>query len=132
TQHKNVSDATARKIDEVVRSILDKAYGRTRELLTANLDKLHAMSELLLQYETIDAPQIDAIMEGRAPPPPAGWGRSGKGRGAARRRRPEAWSARCLTRNATRPGRKRPGRRISSAIRGATWPVAPSAVPRPC
>ena len=81
TQHKNVSDATARKIDEVVRSILDKAYGRTRELLTANLDKLHAMSELLLQYETIDAPQIDAIMEGRDPPPPAGWGRSGKGGG---------------------------------------------------
>ncbi|ADV26653.1 ATP-dependent metalloprotease FtsH [Pseudoxanthomonas suwonensis 11-1] len=81
TQHKNVSDATARKIDEVVRSILDKAYSRTRELLTANIDKLHRMSELLLQYETIDAPQIDAIMEGRDPPPPAGWGKSGKGGG---------------------------------------------------
>ncbi len=81
TQHKNVSDATARKIDEVVRSILDKAYGRTRELLTQNIDKLHAMSQLLLQYETIDAPQIDAIMEGRDPPPPAGWGKSGKGGG---------------------------------------------------
>ncbi|KAG1245669.1 hypothetical protein G6F65_021109 [Rhizopus arrhizus] len=37
--------------------------------MTANLDKLHAMSQLLLQYETIDAPQIDAIMEGRDPPP---------------------------------------------------------------
>ncbi len=32
------------------------------------------MSQLLLQYETIDAPQIDAIMEGRAPPP-VGWGK---------------------------------------------------------
>ncbi|EWG13939.1 ATP-dependent metalloprotease FtsH [Xylella fastidiosa Mul-MD] len=68
TQHKNVSDETARKIDEVVRSILDKAYARTKQILADNLDKLHAMSQLLLQYETIDAPQIDAIMEGRAPP----------------------------------------------------------------
>ena len=81
TQHKNVSDATARRIDEVVRSILDKAYARTRELLTENSDKLHAMSQLLLQYETIDAPQIDAIMEGREPPPPMGWSKSGKGGG---------------------------------------------------
>ncbi|WP_411834430.1 ATP-dependent zinc metalloprotease FtsH [Pseudoxanthomonas mexicana] len=78
TQHKNVSDATARKIDEVVRIILDRAYQRTRTLLTENLDKLHAMSQLLLQYETIDAPQIDAVMEGREPPAPMGWNKAGK------------------------------------------------------
>ncbi len=78
TQHKNVSDDTARRIDEVVRSILDRAYAKTKTLLTENIDKLHAMSQLLLQYETIDAPQIDAIMEGREPPPPMGWGKSGK------------------------------------------------------
>jgi cell division protease FtsH len=77
TQHKNVSDATARKIDEVVRGILDTAYGRSKKILTDNLDKLHTMAKLLLQYETIDAPQIDAIMEGRDPPPPAGWTKSG-------------------------------------------------------
>ncbi len=41
TQHKNVSDETARKIDEVVRSILDKAYARTKRILADNLDKLH-------------------------------------------------------------------------------------------
>ncbi|UAY76262.1 ATP-dependent zinc metalloprotease FtsH [Pseudoxanthomonas sp. X-1] len=76
TQHKNVSDATARKIDEVVRGILDNAYQRTTSILTDNLDKLHTMAKLLLQYETIDAPQIDAIMEGRDPPPPAGWGKA--------------------------------------------------------
>jgi len=76
TQHKSVSDDTARRIDEVVRSILDKAYARTTELLTANLDKLHTMSQLLLQYETIDAPQINAVMEGRDPPPPMGWDKS--------------------------------------------------------
>ena len=73
TQHKSVSNDTARRIDEEVRNILDKAYARTTQLLTENIDKLHAMSQLLLQYETIDAPQIDAIMEGRDPPPPAGW-----------------------------------------------------------
>ncbi|MHC9086546.1 ATP-dependent zinc metalloprotease FtsH [Luteimonas sp. RIT-PG2_3] len=73
TQHKSVSDDTARKIDEVVRSILDKAYDKTTKILTENLDKLHAMSRLLLEYETIDVPQIDAIMEGRTPPPPMGW-----------------------------------------------------------
>jgi len=77
TQHKNVSDATARRIDEVVRGILDTAYGRSKKILTDNLDKLHTMAKLLLQYETIDAPQIDAIMEGRDPPPPAGWAKSG-------------------------------------------------------
>ena len=35
------------------------------------------MAEALLQYETIDARQIDAIMEGRDPPPPEGWGKNG-------------------------------------------------------
>ncbi|MFD0726626.1 ATP-dependent zinc metalloprotease FtsH [Lysobacter brunescens] len=81
SQTKNVSDDTARKIDEVVRGILDKAYGRTTQLLTDNIDKLHTMAKLLMQYETIDAPQIDAIMEGRDPPPPAGWGKSGGSQG---------------------------------------------------
>jgi len=73
TQHKSISNETASKIDEVVRGILDRAYARSRELLTANLDKLHTMAELLLQYETIDAHQIDDIMAGREPGPPADW-----------------------------------------------------------
>jgi cell division protease FtsH len=73
TQHKSISNETASKIDEVVRGILDRAYARSRELLTENLDKLHTMAELLLQYETIDAHQIDDIMAGREPGPPADW-----------------------------------------------------------
>jgi len=81
TQHKNVSNETARRIDEVVRKILDRAYERTKTILTENLDKLHTMSQLLLEYETIDVPQIDAIMEGRDPPPPMGWTKSGKDSG---------------------------------------------------
>jgi cell division protease FtsH len=78
TQTKNVSDDTARKIDEVVRGILDRAYVRTKAILQGNLDKLHLMAEALLQYETIDAVQIDAIMEGRQPGPPADWIKSGR------------------------------------------------------
>jgi len=73
TQHKNVSDETARKIDEVVRSILDKAYAQATQILSDNRDKLDVMAKALLQYETIDATQIDAIMEGREPPPPKDW-----------------------------------------------------------
>ncbi|WP_426699794.1 ATP-dependent zinc metalloprotease FtsH [Rhodanobacter sp. Col0626] len=73
TQHKSISNETASKIDEVVRGILDRAYARSKELLTANLDKLHAMAEALLQYETIDAHQIDDIMAGRVPGPPTDW-----------------------------------------------------------
>jgi cell division protease FtsH len=80
TQHKNVSDDTARRIDEVVRGILDKAYARTTTILTENIDKLHSMAKLLLEYETIDVPQIDAIMEGRDPPPPMGWNKPGSGK----------------------------------------------------
>ena len=78
TQHKNVSDDTARRIDEVVRSILDRAYNRTTQILKDNVDKLHVMAEALLQYETIDAKQIDDIMAGRTPGPPADWAKSGK------------------------------------------------------
>ena len=81
TQHKSVSDETARKIDDVVREILDAAYTRAKTILTENIDKLHVMARTLLEYETIDVPQIDAIMEGREPPPPVGWNESGKGNG---------------------------------------------------
>src|SRR3546814_518675 len=80
TQHKSVSDDTARRIDEVVRGILDKAYGRTTKILTDNLDKLHAMAKLLLEYETIDVPMIDAVMENRESPPPMGWTQGGPGK----------------------------------------------------
>jgi cell division protease FtsH len=78
TQHKHVSEETARKIDEVVRGIIDTAYHRAHDLLTANIDKLHTMAKTLLQYETIDSEQISAIMEGRTPGPPKDWQKSGE------------------------------------------------------
>ena len=73
TQHKSVSNETARKIDEVVRSVIDNAHNRAKAILTENLDKMHLMAEALLQYETIDLEQIDAIMQGRRPDAPKGW-----------------------------------------------------------
>ena len=73
TQHKSVSDETARQIDEEVRGILDEAYARSTQILKDNLGKLHVMAEALLQYETIDTQQIDAIMDGREPGPPKDW-----------------------------------------------------------
>ena len=78
SQSKSVSDDTARKIDEVVRSILNRAYARTKAILTQNTDKLHMMAEALLAYETIDVSQIDAVMEGRRPGPPADWAKTGR------------------------------------------------------
>lgn len=78
SQTKSVSDETARKIDEVVRGILDRAYARTTQILKDNVDKLHIMAEALLAYETIDATQIDAVMEGRRPGPPADWAKTGR------------------------------------------------------
>jgi len=73
TQHKGVSDDTARKIDAAVRGVIDGAYKRAHQILTDNMEKLHAMARALLQYETIDREQIAAIMDGREPGPPRDW-----------------------------------------------------------
>ena len=73
SQHKNVSDETARKIDIAVREVIDTAYNRARQILTDDIEKLHAMATALLQYETIDKEQIAAIMDGREPGPPRDW-----------------------------------------------------------
>ena len=68
---KHTSDETAKKIDEEVRRIIDEAYATARQILVDNTDKLHAMSRALMQFETLDSDQIDDIMSGRAPRPPA-------------------------------------------------------------
>ncbi|MBE0510661.1 MAG: ATP-dependent zinc metalloprotease FtsH [Chromatiales bacterium] len=73
TQHKNVSDETAHIIDEEIRAFIDRNYQRAEQLLTDNLSKLHMMADALMKYETIDAAQIDEIMEGREPTAPADW-----------------------------------------------------------
>jgi len=73
TQHKNVSDETTHLIDEEVRNIIDRNYGRAQGLLKENVDKLHAMADALMKYETIDSDQIDDIMDGRTPRRPKDW-----------------------------------------------------------
>ena len=70
TQRKQVSDETARRIDEEVRAIVERNYARARKLLTDNLDKLHAMAAALVRFETLDLQQIDDLMAGREPRPP--------------------------------------------------------------
>ena len=73
TQHKNVSDDTAHAIDEEIRGFIDHNYQRAERILTENIDKLKMMAEALIKYETIDADQINDIMEGRVPRPPKDW-----------------------------------------------------------
>jgi cell division protease FtsH len=73
TQHKQVSDETAHTIDEEIRRVIQLNYKRAKEILESNLDKLHAMADALVKYETIDETQIKDIMQGKAPKPPADW-----------------------------------------------------------
>lgn len=69
----NVSADTAKLIDQEVRSIIDECYGTAKRLLQENRDKLDAMADALMKYETIDAEQIEDIMNGLAPREPKGW-----------------------------------------------------------
>ncbi len=79
TQHKNVSDETAHIIDNEIRTIIDSNYKLAEKILKDNEDKLHAMAEALIKYETIDSDQMAAIMEGREPGPPKDWDDSSGG-----------------------------------------------------
>ncbi len=82
---KPVSDETAKEIDEEVRKIIDDCYGTAKRLLEENEDKLHLMADALVEFETINAEQIDDIMAGarpRAPgstPPTSGRGADQRG-----------------------------------------------------
>ena len=85
TQQRQISADTALAIDQEVRAIVDRNYKRTVDLLTEHMEKLHAMADALLRFETIDHDQIDDIMSGRparapkddasTPVPPRGAGR---------------------------------------------------------
>ncbi len=54
-QRKNISDATAKMIDEEVRRIVEEGEAKAREILTAHLDELHMLAKGLLEYETLNA-----------------------------------------------------------------------------
>ncbi|SMF37770.1 ATP-dependent zinc metalloprotease FtsH [Pseudogulbenkiania subflava] len=70
TTHKNMSEATMQQVDTEIRRIIDEQYGLARHLLEEHRDKVEAMTAALLEWETIDAEQIDDIMAGRPPRPP--------------------------------------------------------------
>ena len=73
TKTTNMSEQTMQKVDSEVRRIIDQQYKLARELIEANKDKIHAMAKALLEWETIDAEQIDDIMAGKPPRPPKDW-----------------------------------------------------------
>ncbi len=81
TQHKSLSDETAHVIDEEVRNIVDRNYSRAEKILKENIDILHAMSDALMKYETIDKDQIADLMLGKTPQPPQGWDDSSSSKG---------------------------------------------------
>jgi cell division protease FtsH len=68
-----MSEETMRKVDSVIRRIIDEQYTIARKLIEDNKDKMHAMAGALLEWETIDAEQIDDIMGGKPPRPPKDW-----------------------------------------------------------
>lgn len=73
TKAKHVSDETARIIDQEIKLLIEKNYLRARRLLIENTDILHAMKDALIKYETINASQIDDLMNRRIVQPPVGW-----------------------------------------------------------
>ncbi|KIA81723.1 ATP-dependent zinc metalloprotease FtsH [Chromobacterium amazonense] len=70
TTHKNLSEATLQQVDAEIRRIIDEQYALARRLLEENRDKVEAMTAALLEWETIDAEQINDIMDGKPPRPP--------------------------------------------------------------
>ena len=70
TQRKNVSAQTAMDIDNEIRAVIDRCYSQAKDILETNRHILEAMADALMQYETIDAGQIDDIMAGKPPRPP--------------------------------------------------------------
>ena len=70
TTHKNISEATMQKVDAEIRRIIDQQYALARGLIESNRDKIEAMTKALMEWETIDADQINDIMAGNPPRPP--------------------------------------------------------------
>jgi cell division protease FtsH len=70
TTHKNVSEATLQKVDQEIRRIIDQQYALARKIIEENKDKVEAMARALLEWETLDADQVNDIMAGKPPRPP--------------------------------------------------------------
>ncbi len=82
TQTKSVSEGTARKIDEEIRSFIDRNYERAEKILKDNMDILHSMADALMEWETIDRLQIDDLMNRKKVRPPADYDDKDAGKNA--------------------------------------------------
>ena len=65
TSKKNYSEEIANEIDEEIRRIIEDAYIQAEKLLNSNMDKLHAVAKALLEVETLDANQFEALFVGK-------------------------------------------------------------------
>jgi len=79
TKTTNMSEETMRKVDQEIRRIIDEQYAVARKLIEDNRELIEVMATALLEWETIDADQIDDIVNGRPPRPPKESGSSGGG-----------------------------------------------------
>ena len=70
TTHKNVSESTLQRVDSEIRRIVDEQYRIARKLIEDNREKVEVMAKALLEWETLDADQLNDIMAGLPPRPP--------------------------------------------------------------
>ncbi|MFN0152595.1 MAG: ATP-dependent zinc metalloprotease FtsH [bacterium] len=68
-QHRDYSEQTAIAIDAELRALVDGAYRRAVEILSAHIDKLHALTSVLLERETLDGDEIKMVLDGLPLPP---------------------------------------------------------------
>ena len=78
-QMSHLSDETARTIDSEIKLLLDGCYEKATQILDEHREQLELMKDALMEYETIDAKQIDDIMKGQKPRPPQAWNDPGEG-----------------------------------------------------
>ncbi len=67
-EERNYSDKVAQEIDEEVRKLVDEAHQRTHQILATHRDKLDAVAQALLEVETLQAEEFQALMRGEQPP----------------------------------------------------------------
>ncbi len=61
---KNYSDETAKAIDDAVKKLLDEAYDRAMQIITEKRNEVELMTQMLVEFETLDHEDIETIMEG--------------------------------------------------------------------
>ena len=64
TQTKNISDETAKLIDEEIRGLIQNGEATAKRILTEKIDALHAVAKALLEFETLNGEEVQAILRG--------------------------------------------------------------------